>query len=81
MQALVQRFINDKANIPSPSVVLRFSDIEVIVLNLTVENMEIDREFYLYGKLEEYRGKMPNLFERRLHILLCAISASSVTAY
>ena len=57
--------VNELGNIPRPGVVPKFSDLEVIALNLTAENMSIDSESYLFALLEEYKGKMPNLISRR----------------
>ena len=57
--------LNEKGNIPRCGVVPGFSDLEVIALSMTQENMGIDSECYLSGKLEEYRDRMPNLISRR----------------
>lgn len=57
--------INEKGNIPRPGVVPKFSDIEVIALNLTSEAMGIDSESNLFIRLSEYKNKMPNLISRR----------------
>ena len=57
--------INEKGNIPRPGVVPKFSDIEVIALNLTSEAMGIDSESNLFIRLSEYKDKMPNLISRR----------------
>ena len=43
--------INEKGNIPRPGVVPKFSDIEVIALNLTSEAMGIDSESNLFIRL------------------------------
>lgn len=45
-----QDLVNDKGNIPRPGVIPRFSDLEVIALSLTAENMEIDSESYLFAR-------------------------------
>ena len=60
--------INEKGNIPRPGVVPKFSDIEVIALNLTSEAMGIDSESNLFIRLSEYKDKMPNLISRRLSL-------------
>ena len=60
-----QDLVNDNGNISRPGVVPKFSDLEVIALSLTAETMGIDSECYLFGKLQEYRGQMPNLISRR----------------
>ncbi len=57
--------MNELGNLPRPGVVPKFSDLEVIALNLTAENMSIDSENYLFALLEDYRNEMPNLISRR----------------
>lgn len=57
--------VNELGNMPRPDVVPKFSDLEVIALNLTAESMSIDSESYLFALLEEYKGEMPNLISRR----------------
>ena len=57
--------VNELGNLPRPGVVPKFSDLEVIALNLTAENMSIDSENYLFALLEDYRDEMPNLISRR----------------
>ena len=47
-----QAFVNEKGNMPRCGVVPEFSDLEVIALSLTQENMGIDSECYLFGKLQ-----------------------------
>jgi len=46
-------------------VVPKFSDLEVIALNLTPENMSIDSESYLFALMEDFKNGMPNLISRR----------------
>lgn len=43
----------------------RFSDLEVVALNLTAEALSIDSENYLFHKLAEYRSSFTNLISRR----------------
>lgn len=51
-----KNFVNEIGNQYSPGVVARFSDLEVIALNLTAESIGIDTENYLFAKLSEYRS-------------------------
>ena len=60
-----KNLVNEHGNMPRPGVVPKFSDLEVIALNLTAESMSIDSESYLFALLEEYKGEMPNLISRR----------------
>ena len=45
--------VNELGNKPRPGVVPKFSDLEVIALNITAENMSIDSENYLFGKIRK----------------------------
>ena len=65
MQEFSTNLVNELGNLPRPGVVPKFSDLEVIALNLTAENMSIDSENYLFALLEDYRDEMPNLISRR----------------
>ena len=56
--------VNELGNLPRPGVVPKFSDLEVIALNLTAENMSIDSENYLFALLEDYHNEMPDLISR-----------------
>ena len=47
--------VNESGNIPRRGVVPRFSDLEVIALNMTSEAIGIDSESLLLAKLQEYR--------------------------
>ena len=47
--------VNESGNIPRRGVVPRFSDLEVIALNMTSEAIGIDSESLLFAKLQEYR--------------------------
>lgn len=57
--------VNESGNIPRRGVVPRFSDLEVIELNMTSEAIGIDSESLLFAKLQEYRKEIPNLISRR----------------
>ena len=57
--------VNESGNIPRRGVVPRFSDLEVIALNMTSEAMGIDSESLLFSKLQDYRKEIPNLISRR----------------
>lgn len=57
--------VNESGNIPKRGAVPRFSDLEVIALNMTSEAMGIDSESLLFAKLHEYRKEIPNLISRR----------------
>ena len=57
--------VNESGNIPRRGVVPRFSDLEVIALNMTSEAIGIDSESLLFAKLQEYRKEIPNLISRR----------------
>jgi len=57
--------VNEKENVTRRGAVPRFSDLEIISLNLTAESIGIDRENYLFSKLEEYKSYIPNLISRR----------------
>ena len=57
--------VNEQGNIPRPGVVPRFSDLEVIALNLTSEAIGIDSESFFFAKLQEYKDIIPNLISRR----------------
>ena len=57
--------VNESGNIPRKDVVPRFSDLEVIALNIISEAIGIDSESLLFAKLQEYRKEIPNLISRR----------------
>ena len=46
--------VNESGNIPKRGAVPRFSDLEVIALNMTSEAIGIDSESLLFAKLQEY---------------------------
>ena len=57
--------VNESGNIPRRGVVPRFSDLEVIALNMTSEAIGIDSESSLFAKLQEYRKEIHTLISRR----------------
>ena len=46
-------------------VVPRFSDLEVVALNMASESIGIDSESLLFVKLREYKSEIPHLISRR----------------
>jgi len=61
-----KKFTNDNGNIPRRGVVPKFSDLEVVALNLTAEALSIDSENLLFNKLNsDYKADFPNLISRR----------------
>ena len=60
-----KNLVNEHGNISRRGVVPRFSDLEVVALNLTAEALSIDSENYLFHKLAEYRSSFTNLISRR----------------
>ena len=57
--------VNESGNVPRRGVVPKFSDLEVVALNMTSEAVGIDSESLLFAKLQEYRIEIPNLISRR----------------
>lgn len=57
--------VNESGNVPRRGVVPRFSDLEVVALNMVSEAIGIDSESLLFVKLREYRNRIPNLIFRR----------------
>lgn len=62
---MAENLVNEHGNIPRPGVVPRFSDLEVIALNMTSEAIGIDSESFLFVKLQEYKDEIPHLISRR----------------
>ena len=56
--------VNESGNMPRKGVVPRFSDPEIVALNMTSEAVGIDSESLLFAKLQEYRVEIPNLISR-----------------
>ena len=57
--------VNESGNVPRRGVVPRFSDLEIVALNITSEAVGIDSESLLFAKLQEYKIEIPNLISRR----------------
>lgn len=57
--------VNESGNVPRRGVVPRFSDLEVVALNMASESIGIDSESLLFARLQEYRNRIPNLISRR----------------
>ncbi len=57
--------VNESGNVPRKGVVPRFSDLEIMALNMTSEAVGIDSESLLFAKLQEYSNELPNLISRR----------------
>jgi hypothetical protein len=62
----LENLVNERGNIRRPGPLPRFSDLEVIALNLAAESEGIDSENWLFDhKLEDCKSKIPNLISRR----------------
>ena len=57
--------VNESGNVPRRGVVPKFSDLEVVALNMASEAVGIDSESLLFANLQEYRVEIPNLISRR----------------
>ena len=57
--------VNESGNVPRRGVVPKFSDLEVVALNMASEAAGIDSESLLFAKLQEYSDELPNLISRR----------------
>ena len=57
--------VNELGNVPKRGVIPKFSDLEIVALNMTSEAIGIDSESLLFAKLKEYRNEIPNLISRR----------------
>ncbi|MBO4738899.1 MAG: IS982 family transposase [Bacteroidales bacterium] len=60
-----KKIVNEHGNIPRRGVVPRFSDIEVIALSITAEEMGFDSENRLFIELKNYKSAFQNLISRR----------------
>ena len=59
------KLVNELGNIPRRGVVPKFSDLEIVALNMTSEAIGIDSESLLFAKLKEYKNEISNLISRR----------------
>lgn len=66
-----ENLVNAVGNVPRRGVVPRFSDVEVVALSMTAE--DIDSENLLFNRLKEFGGLMPNL--------ICKVGAFTVLRY
>ena len=57
--------VNESGDVPRRGVVPKFSDLEVVALNMASEAVGIDSESLLFANLQEYRVEIPNLISRR----------------
>ena len=58
--------VNVQGNIARRGPVPKFSDLEVVALSLAAESESIDSENWLFEcKLQEYKGRIPDLISRR----------------
>ena len=57
--------VNESGNVPRRGFVPKFSDLEVVALNMASEAVGIDSESLLFANLQEYRVEIPNLISRR----------------
>jgi hypothetical protein len=55
--------------VPRRGVVSRFSDIEIVALNMASEAVGIDSESLLFAQLQEYKIEIPNLISRRQYTI------------
>lgn len=62
---VVGNLVNESGNVPKREVVPRFSDLEIVVLNMTSEVVGIDSESLLFSKLQGYKLEYPYLISRR----------------
>ena len=62
---VVGNLVNESGNVPKRGIVSKFSDLEIVALNMTSETVGIDSESLLFAKLQEYSNEIPNLISRR----------------
>ena len=62
---VVGKLVNELGIIPRRGVVPKFSDLEIVALNMTSEAIGIDSESLLFAKLKEYKNEIPNIISRR----------------
>lgn len=54
-------FVNESGDLPRRGVVPKFSDLEIVALNMTSEAAGIDSESFLFAKLQKYRIEISSL--------------------
>ena len=59
---IADSLVNEFGNVPRRGIVPKFSDFEVVALNMASEAVGIDSESLLFAKLQDYRLKYPTLF-------------------
>ncbi len=57
--------VNESGECAKTRIHPKFSDLEVVALNMASEAVGIDSESLLFAKLQEYRVEIPNLISRR----------------
>ena len=57
--------VNESGNVPRRGIVPKFSDFEIVALNIVSEAAGIDSDSLLFAKLQEYSDGLPNLMSRR----------------
>ena len=67
--------VNELGDIPHRGSILKFSDLEVIALNMASETIGIDSESFPFTKLQEYRNEIPNLISHRQFNDRCKITS------
>jgi hypothetical protein len=60
----LSNYLNTDGNVPRSGPKPKFSDAEVIALNLTAECLMTDSENYLFKMLNNYKHYFPNLIDR-----------------
>ena len=72
--------VNESGNVPRRGVVPKFSDLEIVALNMASEAVGIDSESLLFVKLQEYKSKFPDLISRRQYNDRCKTTSSLCNA-
>jgi len=57
--------VNESGYVPRRGVVPKFSDLEIIALNMASEATDIGNKLLLFAELQEYRSEISNLISRR----------------
>lgn len=56
---IADNLVTEQGNIARAGSVPRFSDLEIIALNVTSETLGIDSESYFFSLLQDYRKELP----------------------